>query len=80
MQRELWNTGALDMQYVGFAHHATWIGASSSTRRRPVPGAIDARRPNQNFGVIRIIQNDLYANYDAFSVHPATAHEPWAAG
>ena len=47
---------------------ATWIAASSTTRRRPAPGAVDPRRPSQKFRSRRIIQNDLIANYDAVSV------------
>ena len=47
---------------------ATWIEASSTTRRSPGPGAVDPRRPSQHFRSRRIIQNDLIADYDAVSV------------
>ncbi|HEY8536316.1 MAG TPA: TonB-dependent receptor, partial [Vicinamibacterales bacterium] len=35
---------------------------------RPGPGPIDARRPNPNFREIRMIQNDLIANYDSLAL------------
>jgi hypothetical protein len=35
---------------------------------QPGPGAVDPRRPSQNFRSRRIIQNDLIADYDAVSV------------
>ncbi len=34
----------------------------------PGPGPIDARRPNPNFREIRVIQNDLIANYDSLAL------------
>ena len=33
-----------------------------------MPGAVDPRRPSQNFRQRRIIQNDLVADYDAVSI------------
>ncbi len=47
---------------------ATWIAASSTTRRSPVPGTVDARRPSQRYRSRRIIANDLEADYDAVSI------------
>jgi hypothetical protein len=67
IQRELWNATALDLQYVGsrtkFLDRSFW-----SNTPAPGPGPIDPRRPNQDFRTIRMLQNDLVNNYDAFSV------------
>ena len=68
VQRELWDGQRRGSCSMSARTPATSIGAFSATRPRPGPGAIDARRPNQNFRVIRLIQNDLYTNYHAVSV------------
>jgi Carboxypeptidase regulatory-like domain/TonB dependent receptor len=67
IQRELWRGGALDLQYVG---SNTENLDRSFFNNTPLPGAgaIDPRRPNQSFRVLRIIQNDLITDYDAVSV------------
>ena len=66
VQRELWKTGALDIQYLG--SHTTNLDRSFFVNTpAPGAGAVDARRPNQNFRVIRLIQNDLYADYHSLS-------------
>jgi hypothetical protein len=67
VQRELWDGTAVDLQYVG-SHTSNLDRSFFSNTPAPGPGPIDARRPNQNFRVIRLIQNDLYTNYHAFSV------------
>ena len=86
VQRELWNSAALDLQYVG-SHTSNLDRSFFSNTPAPGPGAIDARRPNPNFRVIRLIQNDLYTNYHAVSVIlrqrmtrglQATAHYTWS--
>jgi len=66
VQRELWNGTALDIQYLG-SHTSNLDRSFFVNTPAPGPGAIDARRPNQNFRVIRLIQNDLYANYHSLS-------------
>jgi len=86
LQREILNGTALDLQYVG--SHTIHLDRSFFNNTPPAgPGAIDARRPNQSFRVIRTIQNDLYANYHAVSVilrqrmtHglQANAHYTWS--
>ena len=67
VQRELGRGMALDLQYVG---SNTSHLDRSFFNNTPAPGAgnVDARRPSQNFRSRRIIQNDLIADYDAFSV------------
>jgi hypothetical protein len=66
VQRELWKTGALDIQYLG-SHTSNLDRSFFVNTPAPGPGAVDARRPNQNFRVIRLIQNDLYADYQSVS-------------
>jgi hypothetical protein len=67
VQRELWNGGALDVQYLG-SHTSNLDRSFFVNTPAPGPGPIDARRPNQNFRVIRLIQNDLYADYHSVSL------------
>jgi hypothetical protein len=67
VQRELFAGTALDLQYVGSKTKNLDRSFFNNTPQ-PGPGAIDPRRPNQAFRVLRIIQNDLVADYDAFSV------------
>jgi hypothetical protein len=67
VQRELGRGMALDLQYVG---SNTSHLDRSFFNNTPAPGFgdVDPRRPSQNFRSRRIIQNDLIADYDAFSV------------
>ena len=67
VQRELGRTTALDFQYIG---SNTSHLDRSFFNNTPPPGAgtVDPRRPSQVFRSRRIIQNDLIADYDAFSI------------
>ncbi len=67
VQRELWKGAALDLQYLG---SNTSHLDRSFFNNTPAPGAgpVDPRRPSQNYRSRRIIQNDLVADYDAFSI------------
>jgi hypothetical protein len=67
VQRELWRGTALDLQYLG---SNTSHLDRSFFNNTPAPGAgpVDPRRPSQNYRSRRIIQNDLVADYDAFSI------------
>ncbi len=67
IQRELGRGTALDLQYVG-SNTSNLDRSFFNNTPRPGPGNVDARRPSQNFRNRRIIQNDLIADYDAFSV------------
>jgi hypothetical protein len=67
IQRELWAGTALDLQYVG-SHTSHLDRSFFNNTPTPGPGAVDARRPSQNFRSRRIIQNDLVADYDAVSI------------
>ena len=86
IQRELFTATVLDIQYL--ASRTTNLDRSFfNNTPLPGPGAIDARRPNQNFRQIRVIQNDLIANYDSLSLVlrrrmsqglQANAHYTWS--
>ena len=68
IQRELFANTAIDLQYVG-SRTSNLDRSFFVNTPAPGPGAIQARRPNPAFGNIRVIQNDLIADYDAFTVH-----------
>ena len=67
VQRELARGMALDFEYIG--SHTDHLDRSFfNNTPQPGQGAVDPRRPSKNFRSRRIIQNDLVADYDAFSV------------
>lgn len=68
IQRELFRNTAVDLQYVG-SRTSNLDRSYFVNTPAPGPGAIQARRPNPAFGNLRIIQNDLRADYDAFTIH-----------
>ncbi len=66
LQQGLWSSGALDISYLG--SHTLHLDRSYYINTpMPGPGNVQARRPNQLFGSIRIIANDEIANYDGLS-------------
>jgi hypothetical protein len=67
MQRELWPSTVLDLQYVG-SHTRNLDRSFFINTPQPGPGPVDSRRPLAGLGYIRIIQNDLIANYHAATV------------
>ena len=67
VQRELGRSTALDFQYIG-SNTSHLDRSFFNNTPTPGAGAIDPRRPSQNFRSRRIIQNDLIADYDAFSI------------
>ena len=85
-QRELWASGAVNVEYVG---SNTSHLDRSFFNNTPAPGAgtVDARRPTSLFRTRRIIQNDLIADYDAVTFglrqrmrkgFQADAHYTWS--
>jgi hypothetical protein len=67
IQRELWPSTVVELQYL--ASRTRNLDRSYFVNTpTPGPGAIQSRRPNQNLGIIRVIQNDLIANYDSLAV------------
>jgi Carboxypeptidase regulatory-like domain/TonB dependent receptor-like, beta-barrel len=67
IQRELWRGTALDIEYVG-SNTSHLDRSFFNNTPQPGQGAVDPRRPSQNFRSRRIIQNDLIADYDAVSI------------
>lgn len=76
IQRQISKSTGLDVQYLG--SHSLHLDRSyfNNTPYFPAPGAINPRRPNQLFGQIRTISNDMISNYDhlAVSVHQRVFH------
>ena len=68
VQQGLWNSGALDIQYIG--SHSLHLDRNyyNNTPFVPGPGTVTSRRPNQLFGDIRTIQNDVIGNYNGLSI------------
>jgi hypothetical protein len=66
VQRELFAGTALDVQYLG-SRTKNLDRSYYPNSPQPGAGAIDPRRPNQAFREIRVIQNDLVANYDSLA-------------
>ncbi len=67
VEHPLWHNAGLDVQYLG-SHSLHLDRSYYPNTPLPGPGVIDPRRPNQLFSVIRIIQNDEIANYNALNV------------
>jgi hypothetical protein len=76
IQRQLSRSTGLDVQYLG--SHSLHLDRSyfNNTPYTPGPGAINPRRPNQLFGQIRTISNDMISNYHhlAVSLHQHLSH------
>lgn len=76
IQRQLSKVTGLDVQYLG--SHSLHLDRSyfNNTPYYPADGAINPRRPNQLFGQIRTITNDLISNYHhlAITVHQRAFH------
>jgi len=67
IDRELWRGSALELQYLG-SHSMHLDRNFFNNTPLPGPGPVNPRRPNPRFTVIRTIQNDVIANYEALSV------------
>ncbi len=66
LQQGLTANGALDVSYLG--SHSIHLDRSYYINTPfPGPGNVQARRPDQLFGSIRVIANDEVANYDGLS-------------
>ncbi len=66
IDRQLWRGGGLEVQYLG-SHSLHLDRSYYNNTPLPGPGAVDPRRPNPLFTVIRTIQNDEIANYNGLS-------------
>jgi hypothetical protein len=67
IERALWSGAGLDVQYTGSHTYHLDRNLYNNTPL-PGPGAVNARRPNPLWGVIRTIQNDVIANYEGLNV------------
>ena len=66
VQHELWRSTVVEVQYL--ASRTKNLDRSFFINTpTPAAGPIQARRPNPNFGSIRVIENDLIANYDSLA-------------
>ena len=66
VERGLWGGAALDMQYLG-SHSLHLDRSYYDNTPLPGPGNVQARRPNQAFASIRVIQNDEIGNYQGLN-------------
>jgi outer membrane receptor protein involved in Fe transport len=67
VEQSLWRNAALDVQYLG-SRSVHLDRSFFDNTPLPGPGSVASRRPNPNFAVIRIIQNDEIASYNGLSV------------
>ena len=76
LERQLWNGGGFDVQYLGSHSYHLDRSYYNNTPLAPGPGAVNSRRPNQLFGVIRTIADDEIANYQSMSLvfHQRMSH------
>ncbi len=68
LERQFWSGGGLEVQYLGSHSYHLDRSFYNNTPLLPGPGAVNSRRPNPLFGVIRTINNDEIANYESMSV------------
>jgi hypothetical protein len=67
IERELATGLGIEVGYLG-SHTLKLDRNFQMNQPRPGPGSIQARRPNQLWGAIRLISNDSFANYNALQV------------
>ncbi|MGO9256411.1 MAG: carboxypeptidase regulatory-like domain-containing protein [Bryobacteraceae bacterium] len=69
LERQLWNGGGLEVQYLGSHSYHLDRSFYNNTPLLPGPGAVNTRRPNPLFGVIRTINMDEIANFESMTVN-----------
>jgi hypothetical protein len=76
IQHQIGRTTGIDIQYLGSHSYHLDRNYFNNTPYLPGPGAINPRRPNQLFGQIRTVANDVISNYHhlAISVHQRLSH------
>ena len=67
VEQALWRNAGLEINYLG-SHSYHLDRSYYNNTPLPGPGAIQPRRPNQAFGVIRTVTNDEIANYEGLTV------------
>jgi hypothetical protein len=66
LERGLWKSAGFALEYLGsYSYHLDRSFFLNTPR--PGPGAINDRRPNPRYGVIRMIQNDTIGKYNGLS-------------
>jgi hypothetical protein len=66
VERGLWKSAGVALEYLGsYSYHLDRSFFLNTPR--PGPGAINDRRPNPRYGVIRMIQNDTIGKYNGLS-------------
>jgi hypothetical protein len=66
VERGLWKSAGIALEYLGsYSYHLDRSFFLNTPR--PGPGAINDRRPNPRYGVIRMIQNDTIGKYNGLS-------------
>lgn len=66
VERGLWRSAGVALEYLGsYSYHLDRSFFLNTPT--PGPGDINSRRPNQRFGVIRMIQNDAIGKYNGLS-------------
>jgi hypothetical protein len=76
VQRQFGRSTGLDVQYLGSHSYHLDRSFYNNTPYYPGPGAINPRRPNQRWGQIRTISNDMISNYHhlAVTIHQRAWH------
>jgi hypothetical protein len=76
LERQLWSGGGFEVQYLGSHSYHLDRSFYNNTPLEPGPGAVNSRRPNPLFGVIRTINDDEIANYESMtaSFHQRFSH------
>jgi hypothetical protein len=76
VERQLWNGGGFEVQYLGSHSYHLDRSYYNNTPLVPGPGAVNSRRPNPLFGVIRTINDDEIGNYEhlALVFHQRMSH------
>jgi hypothetical protein len=69
LERQLWNGGGVEVQYLGSHSYHLDRSFYNNTPLLPGPGAVNSRRPNPLFGVIRTINMDEIANFESMTVN-----------
>jgi hypothetical protein len=66
IERGLWKSAGVALEYLGsYSYHLDRNFFNNTPQ--PGPGAINDRRPNPRFGVIRTVQNDAVGRYNGLS-------------
>jgi hypothetical protein len=68
LERQLWSGGGLEVEYLGSHSYHLDRSYYNNAPLFPGPGAVNSRRPNPLFGVIRTINDDEIANYESLNV------------